>query len=221
MKYLIANWKQNKTYQEYLEWRDIFFSDDLKIPESLVFIIAPNYLQMPNLAEFLIEKDMEDIFLASQDISQYTEGKHTGLIGADQVADFATFTIIGHSEKRKDGDTPIIVNEKINRAFEINLTPIVCFSSKEEYFFVKNNIDTKKIIFAYEPLSAIGSGNPETPEAIIKMANDIDLDNFLYGGSVDVDNISDYLKIGIVTGFLVGTASLDPIRLKSLINKLR
>jgi len=219
MKYIIGNFKQHKRLDEYIDWKNKFFTDDLVIPEGLVCVLAPTYLNLQDLYEYLKENDREDLFLASQDVSQYKQGKHTGLVGSDQVSDFATFAIIGHSERRADGDTLEIVNKKIGLAIENGLTPIVCFSDLSQYKSVFDNMDTKNILFAFEPLSAIGSGKPESPGVINDMVKATGLNKVIYGGSVDVDNISDYLKMSTVAGFLVGTATLDPLRFKALIKK--
>lgn len=219
MNYLIANWKQNKTLSEFKEWVDAFFTSDLIIPENLVFIISPNYLLLPEFHNYLKELDREDIFLASQDVSQYEDGKHTGLVSAKQVSEFASFSIIGHSEKRSDGDSLEVVNKKIRLAIKNGLTPIVCFSDISQYKNISDNFDVKDLVFAYEPISAIGTGKPEDPKLVEEVINKTKLSRVLYGGSVDVDNIDNYLKMGTVTGFLVGTASLDPLKLKALVNK--
>lgn len=68
MKYIIANFKQHKRFDEYIDWRNKFFTKDLIIPEDLVCVLAPTYLYLQNLYEYLRENDREDLFLGSQDV---------------------------------------------------------------------------------------------------------------------------------------------------------
>lgn len=224
MRYIIANWKQNKTFKEYEMWRNAFFSTSLDVPEDWRIIIAPSALFISDLSNYIKELGINNILVASQDISHYENGAHTGLIGAEQFFGLITHTIIGHAERRKDGDSNDNINKKIEHAFEYGITPIVCFSDVKQLNAVRDYFGEKELwannmMFAYEPINAIGTGKPMSPDLIDQFADSFNLEGLIYGGSVDVDNISNYLKLTTVKGILVGSASLNSEQFRLLIDE--
>ena len=151
------------------------------------------------------------------------------------------FVVVGHSERRaihKEDD--VLINRKIRAVLDHEMTPIFCIGEelavREKGAHVEHVLnqvreglkgfhkpDLKKIVFAYEPVWAIGTGKTATPEdaqevcsairtEIAKIGNDEIADNarILYGGSVKSANIVDIMKQADVDGALVGGASLDP-----------
>ena len=161
------------------------------------------------------------------------------------------YVIIGHSERRqKMGETDEIVAKKIELAFENNLIPILCVGETaaqhkfgETKDVIKNQLSkdlplitsrqslvAKKLIVAYEPVWAIGTGNPETPEEAKETIKFIKqtlvasryplVAKVLYGGSVNSQNIKNYLQYKEIDGVLVGGASLDKKEIRKLISAM-
>lgn len=222
MKYLLANWKQNLSVDEIRNWIDVFVA---RISPSSFsnnrIIIAPTSLHLPILKGILEEKSLDEmIFLASQDVSMFENGSHTGEIGAFQLNEFVKYSIIGHSERRKLGENFEIINKKISQVIQNNISPIVCFSNKDEYFSILESEISSAIdpLFLFEPLFAIGTGNPATIEDVINVHKDYADTDILYGGSVDKTNIVNYLSTSFIKGFGVGTASLDPVQFADIAN---
>ncbi len=229
--YIVANFKQNKTLQEYEAWLNEFIQnvDWDKTNQDLQIVLAPSFPFLIPIAQqlegFYEANQKIRVFLGSQTVSKYENGAHTGEVGSFQITDFVDYAIIGHSERRLEGETPEDVNQKIQRCLIDDLTPIVCISKKEEYDAISVELKNK-ILIAYEPIDAIstsGVGKPADPESVEKMAGVLGIPAVIYGGSINSSNIENYLLKNYIVGFLVGNASLDPIeftKLISIINKV-
>jgi len=169
-KIIIANWKMNP---ETLTEATLLLKGILKtLPKnknvSIIFAVPSVFIQA-------LKKQFKNIQIASQDISVYGVGAHTGEISALQAKDVgAKFTIVGHSEKRLSGDTNEIISQKIKMAVSSGLFPIICVGEnirdKDHLYlkFVESQIKTafknvpksklEKTVVAYEPVWTIGSG---------------------------------------------------------------
>ena len=202
-------------------------------------VVAPPYTAIKSVADRL---EGSNVKVAAQDVSTETKhGAHTGEICGDMLKDAgASHVIIGHSERRSMyGDTDEVVNRKIRAALRFNLTPIVCVGETleerdagREKEVVAAQLarsladltaqDLARIIAAYEPVWAIGTGRTATPEqaqlmhAFIRQWVSQRFDQstaeslrILYGGSVKPENISDLMREADIDGALVGGASLD------------
>ncbi len=211
-------------------------------------IVAPPYTAIKAVADRL---EGSNIKVAGQDIStEIKHGAHTGEICGDMLKDAgASHVIIGHSERRlMYGDTDEVVNRKIRAALSFNLTPIVCIGETlderdagREEEVVGTQLtrslsdltanDLMRIIAAYEPVWAIGTGRTATPEqaqgmhAFIRqwISNHFDKSTaeslrILYGGSVKPENISDLMREADIDGALVGGASLDAESFAKIVN---
>lgn len=178
--------------------------------------------------------------VATQNISARKDGAFTGEVSADQVKDFGLkWTLIGHSERRTlFGETNEVVAEKVHRAQEAGLHAIVCIGetlqqresgSTNEVLRTQLNAvrpsihDWTKIVFAYEPVWAIGTGKVATPEqaqeahAFIRawIASEVNIQTahatrIQYGGSATAANVGALIALPDIDGFLVGGASLKP-----------
>ncbi len=177
-------------------------------------IVCPSFTDLPILKSLIINHK-SNIKLGAQNISQFDEGAYTGEINGKEIKDLAQFVIIGHSERRKNfSESEDVVNAKIAQALNNELTPIICVSSiKQAEAFQDTVKGNNQFVVAYEPLFAIGSGTPDTPENADQMAKSIK--NILgeipvlYGGSVTSINISEFSKMPNIDGVLIGKASLD------------
>lgn len=219
MNYFIANFKQNLNQSDINTWLEefnkVFVSqDDQKI------IIAPSFPFLKSLSQ------SKNLSLAAQDISPFSSGAHTSQVGAEQIKEFVDFCIIGHSETRSSNDSKQIA-DKAKRLIENNITPIVCLDLPYLESQIKNlkdaSIDLSSLIYAYEPASAIDSDEPEDPQQANQVAQQINQltssSNVLYGGSVDDKNVEVFLSQPHISGVLVGSASLDPIKFAKIVSR--
>lgn len=205
----IANWKSNKNTAETLLWFEEFEKLRSKVNlDNKEIIIAPSYLSIPASYTYIQEHKLP-INLAVQDISMFDTGAYTGEVAASQALEYAKFAIIGHSERRKnqhESDDDIAL--KTAMAKDKGLKTIVCVQN-EETPIPQEGTD----IVAYEPVFAIGTGNPDTPENITSVFTYIHEKNpdltLLYGGSVAPDTITNFKNIPLLSGFLIGSASLE------------
>lgn len=231
-KILIANWKMNTSYSEAMNLAD-FYKAHLKKNKNVFLIVCPPAIWLESLAK---KFKNTDIALGIQNIHFEDSGAFTGEISAKMAKKFVKYTIIGHSERRAMfNENNESVNQKVKQAFKNNLIPIICFGERfrEEGIdhilaqisssidgLVKENV--KKILFAYEPVWAIGTGKVATAEHASKMIYSAreriavrygreitDKCRFLYGGSVNAKNINSFLAEKTINGFLAGGASLD------------
>jgi triosephosphate isomerase len=226
MKYIIFNWKSYLNLKETSSLSKLIAS----IPKSKKhkIISAPN-----NFFHLSIQAKYIKNALAAQNLDLHGLGASTGSLDISFLKDSKIkYCILGHSEVRANfKDTDNTVAQKLNLCISGNITPIVCigesksvYKSKNTKKFLKTQIDCifdkktsyKEIIVAYEPLWSIGTGL--TP----KMSEIDDISNYLhdickkysfkkikilYGGSVNLDNVSDILNLQKVNGVLVGSAS--------------
>ena len=229
-KYTIANWKMNGQKDSYKLVKSISnYCQKMKRKTSKVVICPPFTL----LSE-LIKKEKK-IKFGGQDCHYKSEGAYTGSISANMLKSInCQYVILGHSERRiYQKETSQELNLKIQSAIESNLTVIYCIGEKLEEIKKRNiilkkqlsslpkKIDPKKIIIAYEPVWAIGTGKVPSLNDINKihekirhiLSNLVSLRfskhvSILYGGSVNAINSVDILNLDHVDGALVGGASL-------------
>jgi len=188
--------------------------------------------------------------IGAQNMSQFESGAYTGEVSAAQLVDIGTdYVIIGHSERRElYGETDVSVNNKVIAALETSLIPIVCVGESLEqretgvtFDLVALQIKTalsgvsalalSRVVIAYEPVWAIGTGKTATPEdaqdvckAIRKVIAGMydspaaDAVPILYGGSMNDKNAFDLLAQPDIDGGLIGGASLKPASFAVIIN---
>jgi triosephosphate isomerase len=131
------------------------------------------------------------------------------------MKDLVDYTLIGHSERRKNFlETDEILFKKVEMAKSAGLKVIYCVP--DAMTKIPENVE----IVAYEPITAIGSGNPDTPENASTVARAIKNQGILavlYGGSVTSENVHHFTKEDAIDGVLVGGASLKPVEFSSII----
>ncbi len=224
MYYLVANWKSNKTHDDVINWFDEFDgATSFSVNSGVQTIICPPANHLSTCAERI--RDLgATIKIGMQDISCYEMGAYTGEIAAAMVADQIDYVIVGHSERRRYfGETSSMVSMKVDQAIGSGITPIVCVDTPylEEQLAAINQRLLTQCIFAYEPVSAIGTGEPDTPGHAAQIASQIKTMAgeviVLYGGSVNEDNLGYYLNQKELAGALVGGASLSARKMKGLI----
>ncbi len=211
-------------------------------------VIAPVFTALGTVAARL---EGSNIAVAAQDCAVQNEfGAHTGEIAAAMLKDVGcSHIIIGHSERRQFyAETDGSVNKKAKAAIEAGLAAIVCVGEHladrqagEAERVVKNQLagslagltvsDMERIIIAYEPVWAIGTGKTATPEQAQEMHGHIrqniaethgaevsERTRILYGGSVKPDNISSLMTQQDIDGALVGGASLEAESFAAIVN---
>lgn len=205
--WIIANWKSNKNLQEVLDWLSIV-GPNLDHFENLKIVICPRFSALPELHKE-IKTNNYPIILGSQDISPFGIGAFTGEEPAQLLIELVSMTIIGHSERReKFGETDEIVAQKFNQATSVGIEPVLCIQD------VNTPIPQGVKIVAYEPVFAIGTGTPDTPENAQRVAEQVKSKiagiSILYGGSVTSQNCESFVNQEQIDGVLIGNASLDP-----------
>lgn len=207
--FIVANWKSNKDSIQINNWIEGFKNTNKEV------IICPSFVHLPILKSY-ISNHKSEIKLGAQDISPYDAGAYTGEVNARQIKEFADYVIIGHSERRENfNETDELIIKKIDMATKHELMPILCVSDINQVQNSKVKIQNynSKLIIAYEPLFAIGTGSPDTPENADKVALDIKSElngvSVLYGGSVTANNVKSFTQMSNIDGVLVGGASLD------------
>jgi triosephosphate isomerase (TIM) len=191
---IVANWKCNPKSLE--EAKALF--NEVKDTGA---VICPPFIYLEALGAN-----------GGQDVSWAEGGAYTGEISANMLKDLRVeYVIVGHSERRKhQKETNETIVKKLKAALGAGLTPILCIDKISQ---IPANLD-KRVIIAYEPLFAIGTGKACSPEKAEKMRLNINKaaksNAVLYGGSVNSQNAKDYIKEAGFQGLLVGGASLKP-----------
>lgn len=204
MLYIVANFKSHKTQVDAERWLREF--KNIKIEAEKKIIVCPPFTLLPFFKSFIQENSLH-LSLGSQNISPFDEGAYTGEENAKQIKEFADYVLIGHSERRTNfNEDENILEKKCEIALRYELTPIFLVQSE------KNIVPLGVELVAYEPIFAIGSGNPDTPENADKVAALVNQSRnykILYGGSVNPQNVNNFTRLDNINGVLVGGASLE------------
>ncbi|MCK4473882.1 triose-phosphate isomerase [Candidatus Parcubacteria bacterium] len=224
---IVANWKMNP--QTMAEAKQIFdlIKKGVKNAKNTEVVICPPFVFLSiisNVVNPRQERGLTTIKLGAQDVFWENPpaggGAFTGEISAKMLKNLGCeYVIIGHSERRKYfKETDETINKKLKSALENGLKAILCIDKKSQ---IKNALkgiarqQLKNLILAYEPIFAIGTGKACSIEKAREM-------NFLirktiktkikilYGGSVNSQNASDFVKKAKFHGLLIGKASLEP-----------
>lgn len=198
--WVIANWKSNKNIAEALDWV-AKVGPSIPKRENLKVVICPTF---STLSEIKKTASGFPLLLGAQDLSPFGAGAYTGEEAASLLKDLIDLAILGHSERKKNfNETDEMVAKKVNQSLENNIIPLVCVQGED------TPVPAGCKLVAYEPIFAIGTGNPDTPQN----ANDVALSfaglEVLYGGSVTSENVKEFVIQENISGVLVGNASLD------------
>lgn len=238
-KIIIFNWKMN-------------LADFIRVDKNnkIKIVVCPPFTHIEKVKNLLSSK----IKLGAQNCFWENQGAYTGEISPTMLKNLGVeYVIIGHSERRKYLDeTDEMINKKVLAALKARLKVILCIGEdlkirrrgkKAIKNFIENQLqkDLKGIsnlksyilnlIIAYEPIWAIGTGNPCRPEDALEMIKFIkkflsvkcqmSSVNVLYGGSVDSKNIKNFVKYPEIDGALVGGASLKIKEVKKIIKIMK
>jgi triosephosphate isomerase len=234
-KFLVAgNWKMNKDINESVDLarRIVLNTNGIN---KVDILICPPFTSLAPVYDIIKDSNVK---LGAQNMYYQDEGAFTGEIAAKFLKSTGCeFVIIGHSERRKYfNESDKDVNRKIKQALQYDLTPIVCVGEtleqrengetediikREVTGALKDQKNREKIIFAYEPIWAIGTGKTAKPEDankihkiirnMIKTEFGVDENGIkiLYGGSVKPANAASLMSQDDIDGSLIGGASLE------------
>ena len=206
-RWIIANWKSNKTISEALAWIEVV-GPKLPRQKNLKVVVCPNFTNLEEAKKAVLVGNYP-LIVGSQDLSPFEDGPYTGEESARILTEIVDLAILGHAERRKNfGETDGMVTEKVKRAKEYNIIPLVCVQSAETA--VPEGVN----LVAYEPVFAIGTDHPDTPDNAVMVAGKIKQLHgqgleVLYGGDVNPQNAKSFLQGEELSGLLIGRASLE------------
>ena len=241
-KIVAGNWKMNLNKEEaYLLFNNL---ESKSFPNDIKVIIAPPSIYLDSFS------GAKNIYLSSQDVSANENGAFTGEFSSEMLSSLnIKYSIVGHSERRQyHNESDDLIFQKTKMLIQQNISPLFCCGesfnereSKNHYNIVKsqlhnilNNLnasDFEKIIIAYEPVWAIGTGltadssDAQNMHSFIrslvkesygnKIADNLSI---LYGGSCKPSNSKELFSMEDIDGGLIGGASLDSNSFESIIN---
>lgn len=241
-KILIFNWKMNPaTPQE--------ASVLAQASDHENVVVAPPFPFLESVSAVLIKAK-----LGAQDLFWEKSGAFTGEVSAEELKALSvSYVIIGHSERRhKLGETDEVIAKKMKSAAATGLIPVLCVgeTKAEKDAGIREEVISRQLesglclvkdkmyagqnsdgglLIAYEPVWAIGTGDPETPAGAleaIRYIKSLILNRcgvkvrVLYGGSVNSDNLKDFLSLNEIDGALVGGASLKKEEVEKMIQSV-
>ncbi len=234
--FIAGNWKMHKTVSEATALAEAL-REALADVDTMELAVCPPATALDAVRRVLAGSN---IGVGAQNMHWEEQGAFTGEIAPPMVAELAQYVILGHSERRQYfGETDETVNRKIKAALAHGLTPIVCVGENlaqnqagETIPFVRSQIEgafaglsaeeARRLVLAYEPIWAIGTGLTATPEAADRIIREAIRDvlaalydretaeaiRVQYGGSVKPHNIAAFIVMPEIDGALVGGASL-------------
>ena len=243
---LAGNWKMFKTAGETSRFFAHFAPLVSRVSQAEI-VICPPFVDLPTAIESARGTNIE---VGAQDVFWLQEGAYTGEVSAPMLASLGCqWVIIGHSERRQYfGETNETVLQKTRAALEAGLKPIVCVGERldEREAGITNHVlaaqfeggiaaltapEFARLVLAYEPVWAIGTGRTATPEiageahAFLRSRMRAHFGEaaaeacrILYGGSVKPDNVHGLMEQPELDGALVGGASLDPVSFAAIAN---
>lgn len=241
-KIVAGNWKMNKNLSDGVALTDSIIEEINKSGENnSIKIIIPSFIHIAAIAEKV--KTLNNVFVGAQNCSEFSSGAYTGEVSVEMIASAgAKYVIIGHSERRQFfKETNDVLAKKVDLCIGAGLIPILCIGEtieernanihlevvkqqlKESLFHLAEN-DFSKVIIAYEPVWAIGTGVTATSHQAQGMHNHIrgeinkkygktisENTSILYGGSCNAQNAKELFSCIDVDGGLIGGASLKAV----------
>ena len=244
----IANWKMNLDLDQRVKLAQQY-KKDLGRLQKVEIVICPSFLSLVSVGQAVKDSNIK---IGSQDVFWEDSGAYTGEVSPDLLRDLdCEYSIVGHSERRQYlGETDEMVNRKVRACLDNYLTPIICigetlaqkqmdqtynviFQQLSDALNSIEMVNTDQMIIAYEPVWAIGTGQPvsvQDLQPVLELIDQILVDNFpltiaknnvrlVYGGSVDAKNAAKFGKLELLNGFLVGGASLKVKTFTSIVKK--
>lgn len=241
-KLIAANWKENpKSEKQALAlFRAVA---KIKSAKGVAIAVCPPFIYLERIAEARRREKKSRVALGAQDVFWEEKGAYTSEVGPRMLRSLGVrYVIVGHSERRRWlKETDAMINKKIKRALKDGLNVILCVGeplsvrkrgAAAAKKFVGGQLRKdlsgvrlargrrRRVLVAYEPIWAIGTGRYDRPEDARAMAEFIMEKagaSVLYGGSVNSKNIADYVQYNQISGALVGGASLRAAEFKNMV----
>jgi len=241
---IAGNWKMHKTAEETGAFFDAFLPRAAALPPEIEIVVCPPFTALARAAS---RTNGTRVRLGAQTMHWELEGPFTGEVSAPMLLEFGVaYVILGHSERRAYcNETDRSVNWKVSTALAQGLTPIVAVGetldernagqtddrviaqTRAAFDGIARNL-LDRVVLAYEPIWAIGTGkNCDPGEAnrvmtvIRECVSGLDRTPILYGGSMKAENAGAYMERPNVNGGLVGGASLDPAGFAALVENAK
>ncbi|MFP8906251.1 triose-phosphate isomerase [Streptomyces atacamensis] len=238
---MAGNWKMNLNHLEAIAHvQKLAFALNDKDYEAVEVAVLPPFTDLRSV-QTLVDGDKLKIRYGAQDLSAHVSGAYTGEVSGAMLAKLnCTYVAVGHSERRQyHGETDELCNAKVKAAYLHDLTPILCVGEGLEVRRAGDQVahtlaqvdgalkdipaeQAARIVIAYEPVWAIGTGEVATPEDAQEVCGAIrgrlaelydrelaDAVRIQYGGSVKSGNVAAIMAQPDVDGALVGGAALD------------
>jgi triosephosphate isomerase len=239
--FIAGNWKMNLNHLEAIALvQKIAFSLPEKYFAKVEVAVLPPFVDIRSI-QTMVDGDKLKVRYGAQDVSRYDSGAYTGEVSAPMLAKLGcSYVTVGHSERREyHAETDELVNSKVKAALKHDIAPILCIGEKLDVREAGTHVEyttdqliaglkgcktdqVSKVVIAYEPVWAIGTGRVATPQDAQEVCGAIraklaekygkeiaESVRILYGGSVKSGNIGDLVKQDDIDGALVGGASLD------------
>ena len=232
--FVAGNWKMNTTVTE-AKVLASHIRDDLRNIDEIEIVLCPPFISLAQVANVV---EGSRIKTGAQNMHYEDKGAFTGEVSATMLTGLCQYVILGHSERRRDfGESDQLINRKAKKALELGINPIICvgevLAEREqgrEREVVSSSVSQcltdiafdERLVIAYEPVWAIGTGLAATPgeaQAMCSLIRSLLVDRFgsenaglvpiIYGGSVNVGNVADLARETDIDGGLIGGASLD------------
>jgi triosephosphate isomerase len=253
--FIAGNWKMNMNHKEatlFLEKFGFSLKDYNFNPDLVEIFLGVPFTDIRTV-QTIVDADKLPIKYGSEDISDKEKGAYTGEISGSMLKELGcSYAIIGHSERRKyHQETVQLIIDKCKAALANNIIPVLCVGdvsvddnegTAEDYFYAGvqaardikalggADLDPNKIVIAWEPAAAIGSGAAVEPSEIKEVSASIrekiaevtnkdfaDKVRILYGGSANDKNVGDIMVIDDIDGLLIGGAALIPEKLSTMV----
>ncbi|MBB1242035.1 triose-phosphate isomerase [Streptomyces durbertensis] len=238
---MAGNWKMNLNHLEAISHvQKLAFTLDDKDYEGTEVVVLPPFTDLRSV-QSLVNGDKLKIGFGAQDISVHDSGAYTGEVSGPMLAKLnCSYVVVGHSERRQyHGEDEAVCNAKVKAAFRNEIVPILCVGEGLDVRKAGNQVahtlaqvdgalegvpaeQAERLVIAYEPVWAIGTGEVATPEDAQEVCGAIrgrlaelyhqdvaDKVRIQYGGSVKGDNVNAIMSQPDVDGALVGGASLN------------
>ncbi|HEV7180850.1 MAG TPA: triose-phosphate isomerase [Candidatus Baltobacteraceae bacterium] len=238
---IAGNWKMHKTAAETIAFFDVFLPLAASFRKGIDVVVAPPFTALPAASARLRAETR--VALGAQNVHWEPQGAYTGEISIPMLAEHGVrYVIVGHSERRSScNEVDLTVHLKVEALLAAGLTPIVAVGEtldEREAGTTDERVigqtlaalgdispgDVGKLVLAYEPIWAIGTGHNCDPAEANRVMGAIRgcvdaLANvpILYGGSMKADNVASYMAQHHINGGLVGGASLDPTGFATLV----
>lgn len=240
---VIANWKAQPA--TLTEARDLAAAyAHITVPRGVRLLVCP-----PTIFLNEVRTHASAYVLGAQDVAPYVSGAHTGSTTASMLHSAGVvWVLLGHSERRTDGDTAVLIAAKLARAYTDGLRVVLCvgepgdvrqqgIAAAQDFVRLQlirafgeyaSSYHADRLVVAYEPVWAIGTGRTDDPQQAAAMATFImqtcrelgvvDQVAVLYGGSVTPTTVGAFLERTELAGVLVGGASLSPESIQAIVN---